>query len=213
VLQLIRRLYRAVQWPYIDTGKLSNDTVPNHTLITTDHQALFIYNRTNIAGWFPVFPLKNVLPHVQHSATEQPDWRGELRLRNDRELYTQPTSRYNDLHYCVNVNGNTTSLKPLTLLCRIALQRRNLRRQALHYPQGPRKSGPRRSTRRLRRRRWWQGLLVDTKQVKITPIEWMWGVHCFTEFHFASCSRRCDGVVNLGLVQRRAVRSRPRVVT
>jgi len=39
---------RAVQWHYID--KLSNDTVPNHTLITTNHQALFIYNRTNIAG-------------------------------------------------------------------------------------------------------------------------------------------------------------------
>jgi len=40
--------YRAVQWHYID--KLSNDTVPNHSLITTNHQALFIYNRTKIAG-------------------------------------------------------------------------------------------------------------------------------------------------------------------
>jgi len=49
-------LYRAVQWHYIE--KLSNDTVPNHTSITTNHQALFIYNRTKIAGWFPVFPLK-----------------------------------------------------------------------------------------------------------------------------------------------------------
>jgi len=28
---------RAVQWHYID--KLSNDTVPNHILITTNHQA------------------------------------------------------------------------------------------------------------------------------------------------------------------------------
>jgi len=43
-------------WHYIEN--LSNDTVPNHTLITTNHQALFIYNRTKIAGWFPVFPLK-----------------------------------------------------------------------------------------------------------------------------------------------------------
>jgi len=42
------RPYRAVQWHYIE--KLSNDTVPNHTLITTNHQALFIYNRTKIAG-------------------------------------------------------------------------------------------------------------------------------------------------------------------
>jgi len=41
------QLYRAVQWHYID--KLSNDTVPNHALITTNHQALFIYNRTKIA--------------------------------------------------------------------------------------------------------------------------------------------------------------------
>jgi len=30
--------------------KVSNDTVPNHTLITTNRQALFIYNRTKIAG-------------------------------------------------------------------------------------------------------------------------------------------------------------------
>jgi len=52
----------AIQWHCIE--KLSNDTVPNHNLITTNHQALFIYNRTKIAGWFPVFPLKNVFPHV-----------------------------------------------------------------------------------------------------------------------------------------------------
>jgi len=39
---------RAVQWHYID--KLSNDTVPNHTLITTNHLAPFIYNRTMISG-------------------------------------------------------------------------------------------------------------------------------------------------------------------
>jgi len=50
---VIRRLFkclanRAVQWHYIE--KLSNDTVPNHTLITTNHQALFIYNPTQIAG-------------------------------------------------------------------------------------------------------------------------------------------------------------------
>jgi len=44
----INLFFRAVQWHYID--KLSNDTVPNHTFITTNHQALFIYNRTNIAG-------------------------------------------------------------------------------------------------------------------------------------------------------------------
>jgi len=62
-------LYATIQWHYID--KLSNYTVPNHTLITTNYRALFIYNRTKIAGWFPVFPLKNVLPHVHHSATEQ----------------------------------------------------------------------------------------------------------------------------------------------
>jgi len=40
---------RAVQWHYIE--KISNDTVPIHTLITlTNHQALYIYNRTKIAG-------------------------------------------------------------------------------------------------------------------------------------------------------------------
>jgi len=33
-------------------------------LLTTNHQALFIYNRTKIVGWFPVLSLKNVLPHV-----------------------------------------------------------------------------------------------------------------------------------------------------
>jgi len=37
--------HRGVQWHYNE--KLSNDTVPNHT---TNHQALFIYNRTKIAG-------------------------------------------------------------------------------------------------------------------------------------------------------------------
>jgi len=47
---------RAVQWHYID--KLSNDTVPNSTFITTNHRALFIYNRTKITGrfrWFRTF--------------------------------------------------------------------------------------------------------------------------------------------------------------
>jgi len=39
---------RAVWWHYID--KLSNETVPNHTFITTNHQALFIYNQTKITG-------------------------------------------------------------------------------------------------------------------------------------------------------------------
>jgi len=58
----LRVIYRAVQWHYVE--KLSNDTVPNHTLITTNNQALFIYNRTKIAGWFPVLSLKIVLPHV-----------------------------------------------------------------------------------------------------------------------------------------------------
>jgi len=49
-----------VQWHYLD--KLSNDTVPNHILFTTNyHQAIFIYNRTKIAGGFPVLSLKNVL--------------------------------------------------------------------------------------------------------------------------------------------------------
>jgi len=48
--------YRAVQWHYID--KLSNDTVPNHTCITTNHQALFSCNRTKITGCFLVLPLK-----------------------------------------------------------------------------------------------------------------------------------------------------------
>jgi len=40
---------KAVQGHYID--KLSNDTMLNHTLITTNHQALFIYNRNKI-HWF-----------------------------------------------------------------------------------------------------------------------------------------------------------------
>jgi len=66
----IVRDYRAVQWHYID--KLSNDTVPNHTFITTNHQALFIYNRNKITERFPALPLKNVLSHVSYSATEQP---------------------------------------------------------------------------------------------------------------------------------------------
>jgi len=39
---------RAVQLHYID--KLSNDTVPNHTFITNNRPALFIYNRTKIMG-------------------------------------------------------------------------------------------------------------------------------------------------------------------
>jgi len=39
---------RAVQWHYID--KLSDDTVPNHIFNTTNHQALYIYNRTKIMG-------------------------------------------------------------------------------------------------------------------------------------------------------------------
>jgi len=47
---------RAVQWHYID--KLSNDTVPKHTFIYRQSQALFIYKRTKITGWFPVLPLK-----------------------------------------------------------------------------------------------------------------------------------------------------------
>jgi len=61
---------RAVQWHYIDM--LWNDTVPNHSFITTNHQAVFIYNRTKIMGWFPVLPLKRVLSHVKHSVIEQP---------------------------------------------------------------------------------------------------------------------------------------------
>jgi len=55
-------VHRAVQCHNID--KLSNDTVPNHTFITTNHQALFIYNQTKISGRFPVLPLKNVFSHV-----------------------------------------------------------------------------------------------------------------------------------------------------
>jgi len=55
-------IHWAVQWHYID--KLSSDTVSNHTFITINHQALFIYNRTKITAWFPVLPLKNVLPHA-----------------------------------------------------------------------------------------------------------------------------------------------------
>jgi len=52
---------RAVQWHYID--KFSNETVPNHTFITTNHQSLFICNRTvanrtKMTGRFPVLPLK-----------------------------------------------------------------------------------------------------------------------------------------------------------
>jgi len=48
--------HRADQWHYIEN--LSNDTVPNYTLITTNHQALFIYNRTKIAGDFRCFRSK-----------------------------------------------------------------------------------------------------------------------------------------------------------
>jgi len=57
-----KRKYRAVQWDHID--KLSNATVPNYTFITTNHKALFIYIRTEITGWFPVLPLKNVFSTV-----------------------------------------------------------------------------------------------------------------------------------------------------
>jgi len=63
-------MHRAVQWHYLD--KLSNHAVPNHyTFITTNHQTLFIYNRTKITGWFPALPLTDVLSHVELSATEQ----------------------------------------------------------------------------------------------------------------------------------------------
>jgi len=55
--------YRAVQRHYID--KHSNDTVPNHTFIYNQSPSS-IYLQTEITGWFPV------LPHVLHSATEQP---------------------------------------------------------------------------------------------------------------------------------------------
>jgi len=48
----------SVQWHYID--KLLNDKVTNHTFITTIHQALFIYSRPKITGWFPVLTLKKV---------------------------------------------------------------------------------------------------------------------------------------------------------
>jgi len=44
--QQLSKLNRAIQWHYID--KLSNDTVPNYTFITTNHQALFIYIQTKI---------------------------------------------------------------------------------------------------------------------------------------------------------------------
>jgi len=57
--------HRAVQWHYID--KHTNDTVPNHNLL----QPITKLYLTKIMGWFPVLPLKNVLPHVYHSATEQ----------------------------------------------------------------------------------------------------------------------------------------------
>jgi len=50
VHQVLLTSLPAVQWHYIEM--LSNDTVPNHTLITTNHQALFIYNRTKIADDF-----------------------------------------------------------------------------------------------------------------------------------------------------------------
>jgi len=62
-------VYRAVQWHCVD--EFSNDTVPTRAFITTNHQALFIYNRTKITGWISVLPFKNVLSHVQHSASEQ----------------------------------------------------------------------------------------------------------------------------------------------
>jgi len=48
MIEVFKILQRAVQWHYID--KLSNDTVPNRTFITTNHQALFIYNLTKIMG-------------------------------------------------------------------------------------------------------------------------------------------------------------------
>jgi len=46
----------AVQWHCIDM--LSNDTAPIHTFITTNHQALFIYNRTKLRDDFRCFRSK-----------------------------------------------------------------------------------------------------------------------------------------------------------
>jgi len=40
---------RVVQACLVALDKL-NDTVPNHTFITTIHETLFIYNRTKITG-------------------------------------------------------------------------------------------------------------------------------------------------------------------
>jgi len=42
--------YVTVQLHYRLIDKLSNDTVPNHTYITTNHVALFIYNVTKFTG-------------------------------------------------------------------------------------------------------------------------------------------------------------------
>jgi len=56
-------------WNNKHCNKLSSDTVPNHTFITINQQALFIYSRTKITGWFPALPLENMLSYVWHSAT------------------------------------------------------------------------------------------------------------------------------------------------
>jgi len=46
------------------SSQMTQCRLPNHTLITTNHQAPSIYNQTKIAGWFPVISIKHLLPHV-----------------------------------------------------------------------------------------------------------------------------------------------------
>jgi len=47
-INAIKKINCSAALHFID--KLSNDTVPNHAFITTNHQSLLIYNRTKIAG-------------------------------------------------------------------------------------------------------------------------------------------------------------------
>jgi len=83
---------RAVQWHYIE--KHSNDTVPNHTVITTN--ALFIYNRTKITGWFPVLPLKNVpllsARLAQLDLTEQPYYKQKQITKTTMKYHEKKTN-------------------------------------------------------------------------------------------------------------------------
>jgi len=76
--------YSAVQWHYID--KLSIETVPNHTLITTNHQALSIYNRTKICGMISGDSAQKCASARLVQITEQPYIAVERERAREREI-------------------------------------------------------------------------------------------------------------------------------